>query len=62
MRWRSMVGDTAAAAVDEREEVGVGKELAQHLEHLLAAAHAGEPVVDEGDSHGVTRRRPATVS
>jgi hypothetical protein len=37
--------------VKQGEKLGFGKALAEHLEHLLAAAHAGQPVVDEGNLH-----------
>jgi hypothetical protein len=40
-----------APHVDQRVDVGVGIELTQRVEHLLAAAHAGEPVVDQRDAH-----------
>ena len=40
-----------SAFVDEREDVGVRMEFAEHFEHALASAHAGEPVVDDGGSH-----------
>ena len=64
---RSMVGETEPGDVDEGEELRVGEALAEHFEHLLAAAHAGEPVVDEARFIEVARvsepqcytRRPA---
>ena len=64
---RSMVGETDPRHVDQREELGVGKALAEHFEHLLAAAHAGEPVVDERQrvirvACRHRRRRPAPTS
>lgn len=37
--------------VDEREEVGVGKDLREHLEDLFPSSHSREPIVDERDSH-----------
>ena len=51
IRRPSIAGETEPAHVEERVEVGVGKELAEHLEAALAAPHPGEPVVDERDSH-----------
>jgi hypothetical protein len=39
------------ADVNQREELGVRKPLAQHFERLLAAAHAGQPVVHERQAH-----------
>ena len=36
-----------AADVAQREDVGVGMQLAQRFEHALAAAHARQPVVNE---------------
>jgi hypothetical protein len=38
-----------AGHLEQGEEIGGRKELAEDLEAALAAAHAGEPVVDEGD-------------
>jgi hypothetical protein len=40
-----------AADVQQGEQLGAGIPLAQHLEHLLTAAHPGEPVVDDGYLH-----------
>src|SRR5687768_97819 len=37
--------------VQQGEKLGLGKSLAQHLEHFLSAAHAGQPVVYEGNFH-----------
>ena len=39
-----------AGDVQQREHLGAGQELRQRLEHLLAAAHPGEPVVHERDA------------
>src|SRR5215211_1348851 len=36
--------------MDQREQIGVRKNLAEHFEGLFAPAHAGEPVVDERDA------------
>jgi hypothetical protein len=41
-RWRD-----AAWNMEEREEICVWVCLAQDLEHFLAAAHPGQPVVDK---------------
>jgi hypothetical protein len=41
----------AAGQVDQREQLRIGKALADHLERLLAAAHSGQPVVNEGELH-----------
>ena len=38
------------ALVDQREQFGLRKPLAQDFEHLLAAAHAGQPVVHEREA------------
>jgi hypothetical protein len=35
--------------VDKREKLSLRISFADGLEHLLAASHAREPVVDEGD-------------
>ena len=52
------------AHVHEREDLRIGKALAQHFERLLAATHAGQPVVNERDVHvraaGLDRRAAAT--
>src|SRR5262249_48325379 len=48
--------------VDQREELGVGKPLADDLERLLAAAHAREPVVREGEPHGCAARSGAAAA
>jgi len=40
-----------APHVQQREELGVREHLEQPLQGLLAPAHAGEPVVDDGDAH-----------
>ena len=37
--------------VEQREDVGVGTDLAQRFEDPLSAAHAGEPVMDERNAH-----------
>ena len=42
-------GRHGAGHLEQGEEIGGRKELAEDLEAALAAAHAGEPVVDEGD-------------
>ena len=44
-----------AAIVQQRKQRRLRKKLAKHFEHLLAAAHSGQPVVNEGDSR-VTMR------
>src|SRR5207249_6685849 len=41
----------AAGNVQQREEIGRREELGEDLETALAAPHAGEPVVDQGDAH-----------
>ena len=56
-----MAGDTAAAHVDQRVERGVRVELADRLEHLLAASHAGQPVVDKRDSWPADDRPAGTA-
>ena len=43
-------GRDGALQVDQREELGLGKAFAEHVERLLASAHARQPVVDERDS------------
>jgi hypothetical protein len=43
-------GRHRARHVEEREEIGLGEELAEDFEAALAAPHAGEPVVDQGNS------------
>jgi hypothetical protein len=45
-------GRLGAGAVDEGVEVRVGEQLAEGLQHALAAAQRDEPVMDEGDLHG----------
>ena len=50
-----MRGDTEPGHVDQRVERRVRIELADRLEDLLAAAHAGQPVVDDGDAPGHAR-------
>jgi hypothetical protein len=50
-----------ARHVDERVEVGVREEAGQLVEDALAAAQAGQPVVDQRDAHalgGTPRRCP----
>ena len=37
--------------MQERIEIGVGEELAEHLEAALPAPHSGQPVVDQGHPH-----------
>jgi hypothetical protein len=37
--------------MEQREDVGVRQQLTEHLEHLLAATHAGQPVVNQRDGH-----------
>ena len=49
-------GRDGSRHVQERVEVGGGKQLAEHLEAALAAAHAGEPIVDERDLRPVQPR------
>ena len=44
-------GVQTAGLVDEGEDVGPWIELTQGIEHLLAAPHAGQPVVNEGNPH-----------
>ena len=65
IRRRSMAGDTEPGTCTSVKSSRVGKALAEHLEHLLAAAHAGQPVVDERDSQAarggrLVRKRSAT--
>jgi len=43
--------------VHEREELGIRKTLAEDLQHFFAAAHPGEPVVDDRE-----RGQPATCT
>src|SRR5205823_5210402 len=38
--------------VNQREQFGIRKTLAERLQDLLAAAHARQPVVDESKSQG----------
>ena len=40
-----------ALEIDQREQVRGREELAKDFKRLLPAAHAGDPVVDEGDAH-----------
>jgi len=47
------------AHMDQREELGVGKPLAQRLERILAAAHAGQPIVNEGHLHRAVTGLPS---
>ena len=49
MSRASSSGATEPAHVQQGEDRGVGEEAGQREEHLLAPAHPGEPVVDEGD-------------
>ena len=49
-RWAA----TRAGHVHQREDVGIRVEVAQHFQRLLAAAHAGQPVVHQRDPR-VTR-------
>jgi hypothetical protein len=44
-------GRYASRDVEQREELGVRKSLAQNFERLLAATHSGKPVVNERDLH-----------
>jgi hypothetical protein len=37
--------------IDEREEIGIGKELTEDLEAALSTTHTGEPIMDQGDLH-----------
>ena len=46
---RSIRGDTVPATCTSVKMSAVGIALDQRLEHLLAAAHAGQPVVDQSD-------------
>ncbi len=50
-------GADAAREVEEGEDRGVGMIPGDRCENLLAATHAGEPVVDQCNalSHGVGR-------
>src|SRR5207253_2074676 len=41
----------ASGRVQERIEIGVGEELAEHLEAALPAPHSGQPVVDQRHPH-----------
>ena len=50
MGCRSMVWDTEPRAMDQRDDVCARIDLAQRLEHFLAAAHPGQPVVHERDT------------
>src|SRR5439155_26843373 len=47
-------GGHRSADVQQREQLGARIALAEHLEHLLAAAHARQPVVNDGDFHELT--------
>src|SRR5207253_7628190 len=48
----------APGHVQERVEVGVGEELAEHLEAALPAPHSGEPVMDQGHPHSLSIAAP----
>ena len=50
-------GGHRPADVQQREQLGVRIALAKHLEHLLAAAHSRQPVVDNSYSGHADRRR-----
>ena len=53
-RTDAVAGDgrrDASWHMDQRQQVGVGQQLTENLEHLLAAPHAGEPVVNERRFH-----------
>ena len=54
---RSMRGDTEPGTCTSVKSVRVRIQLADRLEHLLAAAHAGQPVVDERNSARLRTRR-----
>ena len=54
-------GRDAAGHVEEREEIGVGEELAEHFETALAAAHAREPVVHQHHLRVAVRVLPALI-
>ena len=41
----------AARHVEQGEEIGLGEQLAEHLETALAPAHAREPIVNQSDFH-----------
>ena len=47
---------TRSRHVDEGEDVGLGMEQAELLEHALAPAQAGEPVVDQRHLHRAASR------
>jgi hypothetical protein len=44
--------------MDEGKDLRVRESFTQRLEHFLAAAHAGQPVVDEGNPKAAADRRP----
>jgi hypothetical protein len=47
--------------VEQREDRGLGIEAGEREQHLLAAAHARQPVVDEGDLQLVASAVAGTV-
>ena len=51
MRCCAIRGEIACRVEHQREDVGLRIELAERLEHPLAAAHSHQPVVDERDAH-----------
>jgi hypothetical protein len=53
-RARLELGMHAAFDVQQREDRRVREEPRQLQQHLLAAAHAGQPVVDERDAHALS--------
>ena len=59
-----MMRDGRSRHVHQREEVGIGKQLAEREQRAFAAAHAGEPVVNQRDLHPSTPRldRSGTLS
>jgi len=47
----------AARSVEQGEELRIGPAAAKHFEALFAAAHAGEPVVDQDHARIVHARK-----
>ena len=60
--WRSIAGETEPGHVEEREDRRLGHERQDRLEDLLAAAHAVQPVVDDGGLRRKSMRRRVATS
>ena len=48
---RRSSGLSVDGIAEQRENVGVGKQPAERVEHLFAAAAIEQPVVDDGGAH-----------